>query len=374
MTKARSNATAEAAKGDLRAGAGTNLSGILAVGSNGDTLVADSSTSTGLRYQGSMAAGRNFVINGGMDIWQRNTSVAGSSTNFTADRWQAYRAVAGSTFTRQTTNDTTNLPSIQYCLRVARDSGNSAVNPIFTFQSFETVNSIPLAGKTVTVSFYARAGANYSAASNGLVVNIETGTGTDQNYAAGFTGGAATINQTATLTTTWQRFSYTATIPAATKQIASVFYYTPVGTAGAADYFEVTGVQLEVGSVATQFSRTGGTIQGELAACQRYFERMQSGGVDATFGMGVAYSASAPLMHIQYQTPKRVVPSFAFAGTWELIGGNTIITMTSPVASGNAVSVFGFQMSGTASGMTVGHAQLLRSGTDTPYIDISAEL
>ena len=50
MTKARSNAVAEAAKGDLSVGSGTNLAGILAVGNNGETLVADSSTSTGLKW------------------------------------------------------------------------------------------------------------------------------------------------------------------------------------------------------------------------------------------------------------------------------------------------------------------------------------
>jgi hypothetical protein len=50
MTKARSNATANAAKGDLTVGSGTNLSGVLGVGSNGDTIVADSSTPTGLKW------------------------------------------------------------------------------------------------------------------------------------------------------------------------------------------------------------------------------------------------------------------------------------------------------------------------------------
>ncbi len=76
MTKARSNAVAEAAKGDLSVGSGTNLAGILAVGNNGETLVADSSTSTGLRYQGSQAAAKNYLINGAMDFWQRGTELA----------------------------------------------------------------------------------------------------------------------------------------------------------------------------------------------------------------------------------------------------------------------------------------------------------
>jgi hypothetical protein len=156
------------AKGDLIAASANDTPARLAVGANGETLVADSSTSTGLRYQGSMAAGRNFFINGGTDIWQRGTSIALTTSAYTSDRWQGYRAVAGSTVSRQVTGDTTNLPFIQYCARVQRDSGNTATNTIYLGQSLETVNSIPLAGKTVTLSFYARAGANYSTASNAL--------------------------------------------------------------------------------------------------------------------------------------------------------------------------------------------------------------
>jgi hypothetical protein len=44
---------------------------------------------------------------------------------YVADRWSGYAGVAGRTVTRQVTNDTTNLPNIQYCARVQRDSGNT---------------------------------------------------------------------------------------------------------------------------------------------------------------------------------------------------------------------------------------------------------
>ena len=250
----------------------------LAVGNNGEQIVADSSTATGLRYQGLMAAGKNACINGGFDIWQRGTSfTVGAAFPYTADRWQVIRSgvAAGMTVTRQVTGDTTNLPFIQYCARVQRDSGNTSTAYLDITQSFESNQAIPFAGKTITLSFYARKGADYSSASDALNYRMETGTGTDQNVVtAGYTGSANLINATATLTTSWQRFQTTATVSATATEFALRFRNTPVGTAGTNDYFEITGVQIEVGAIATQFGRTGGTIQGELAACQRYYYRI----------------------------------------------------------------------------------------------------
>ena len=223
----------------------------------------------------SVAGGKNRVVNGGLDWWQRGTSLAISNgvITYVADRWAAYRPATGATVSRQTTSDTTNLPTIQYCARVQRDSGNTSTSGISFYNIFESINSIPYAGQTVTFSFYARKGANYSQASSGLTVVLKTGTGTDQNVYSGFTGAVNVVLQTATLTTTWQRFTYTATLASSITQIAVGLEFTPVGTAGAADYFEVTGAQLELGSYATTFSRAGGTIQGELAACQRYYQK-----------------------------------------------------------------------------------------------------
>ncbi len=233
------------------------------------------------------AAGKNAVINGGFDIWQRGTSISPTgSTIYTADRWTAYNN--NMTVSRQATGDTTNLPFIQYCARVQRTAGNTATGAIYLINPFETINTIPYVGKTIVFSFYARRGANYSATSNILIPRVTIGTGTDQNPLTSYTGGTDVINQSATLTTTWQRFTYTGTIPTTANEMWVGFQFDPTGTAGANDYFEITGVQVELGSIATPFARTGGTIQGELAACQRYYWRAGGNNVYQAFGNGIS--------------------------------------------------------------------------------------
>jgi hypothetical protein len=223
----------------------------------------------------SAQAGKNAVINGGFDIWQRGTSFVGTALNYTADRWMGVRFgfAAGQTMTRQNSG----LIGIQYCSRIQRDSGNTGTGIMSYFYAMETADSYRFAGQTITMSFYARAGANFSSASSVLNLLFTTGTGTNEanGNQSGWTGAVQTSRNN-TLTTSWQRFTQTFTIPSNVTQIGWVFGYTPVGTAGANDYYEITGCQLELGSYATTFSRAGGTIQGELAACQRYYQKSYS--------------------------------------------------------------------------------------------------
>jgi hypothetical protein len=376
VTLTNDMATVIDAKGDLVVGTGADTYDNLAVGNNGETLVADSSTSTGLRYQSSMAAGRNTCINGGFDIWQRGTSTALTTVtnNFVTDRFYAYRGglVTGGTVSRQATNDSTNLPFIQYCARVQRDSGNTSTAAMAFVSDFESVNSIPYAGKTVTLSFYARSGANYSAASGALGVSLYSGTGTDQRIASGYTGAATPINQTATLTTTWQRFSYSATVSATATQLGVYFLNTPVGTAGAADYYEITGIQLEVGVVPTQFTRTGGTIQGELAACQRYFYQFPTG---SSFGTGFAISSTLARAVFRFPVPMRVSPTLSLSATgfsiMQFIIGDGAISGTSAagVDWGREAAVIQI---GVASGLTA--LQPLNAISSNGLSSFSAEL
>ena len=363
------------AKGDLFGYSTTQAR--VPVGNDGETIVADSSTSTGLRYQGSMAAGRNLTNNGGFDIWQRGTSFASPANNsYSADRWCLLNGGAATlTLARQATGDTTNLPFIQYCMRFQRNSGQTSTGPIYLTQSLESVNSIPLAGRTVVFSFYARAGANFSSTSNLLQATISSGTGTDQNINSGFTGSATVINQNATLTTTWQRFTYTGTVATTATQLGCYFTYTPTGTAGANDYFEVTGVQLELGSVATQFTRQGGTIQGELAACQRYYCRLQRDGASSSgrvFPMGSALSTTSVAVSVPFIQTMRTSPTAVEYASMRAYDGAGFIALTS-ITFGDASNSYASIALNASSGFTT-YRPTWPALDSNGYIAFSAEL
>ena len=331
----------------------------------------------------SMAASKNCVINGGMEIWQRGTSITLTSGQnlFTADRWKAYTAGATMTISRQTTSDTTNLPSIQYCYRLSRASGATSTGILYAAQSLETVNSIPFAGKAVTFSFYARKGANYSATSSALAATLYSGTGTDQNWLdVAYTGQATVASGTATLTTTWQRFTYTGTVAATATELAVLFTFTPTGTAGAADYFEVTGVQVELGSTATTFSRAGGGgIQGELAACQRYCYSVNylngTKGVYNVLATGRSTSSTAGALNFVMPVSLRVAPtSVAYGGNIAFDDGSTAPNVTALTIS-QAATNNTLLSSTVASGLTAFRPALLYANNDaTAYVRFEAEL
>jgi hypothetical protein len=346
------------------------------VGNDGETLVADSSTSTGLRYNPTATIG-NPIINGGLDIWQRGTSFTSPATGtYTADRWNSINTgAATTTITRQTTSDTTNLPFIQYCIRYQRTSGQTNTGNLYLTYGMENSMSTPFIGKTVTLSFYARAGANYSPTSSLLQVRGISGTGTDQNINNGFTGNIDFISSTATLTTTWQRFTYTGTVSSSATQLGFFVFSAPTGTAGANDYYEITGVQYDVGSVALPFRRAGGTIQGELAACQRYYWRVNAQNAYSNFATGVANSTTLADCIINLPVTMRVLPTVLDYSTLSLqdtVGSNTAITSMT-LGSGTTQAVY--LRATVASGLTVYRYYVVGANNSTSgYVGLGAEL
>jgi hypothetical protein len=360
------------AKGDLLTATADNTPARLAVGANGDTLVADSSTATGLRYTAGTVQANPF-INSAMQVWQRGTSFVPSTASvYTADRWQGYRGVAGSTVSRQATGDTTNLPNIQYCARIQRDSGNTSTATIYFGQSFESVNSIPFAGKTVTLSFYARKGANYSTTASDLSFLLQGGALTDANVITA--GGWSTITTlTATLTTTWQRFSITATVPSSYTQLGTYGVFNPTGTAGAADYCEVTGFQLDIGSVALPFRTNGGSIEAELALCQRYYVRLGGAHLYESMGGGAFESSTVGVLLFPCPVTLRIAATsveFSSIYAWDYGAARTITNVAINNSGKNVVNLLLTLTGGT-------QYRPLRVETNNSlngYIAVSAEL
>jgi hypothetical protein len=366
------------AKGDLLAATGASTVANLGVGADGSTLVANSSASTGVSWTGNQAGGKNGIINGGFDIWQRGTTVAVlyQPSTFTADRWSAGYYTAGRTVYKYATSDTTLLPNIPSCARVQRDSGNTSTATIYFGQSLENIESARFIGQTVTMSFWARKGALYSQAASSLIAVIQSGTGTDQNIiTTGFTGATNVATGTKVLTTNWQKFSITGTVGTSATQLGIYFQFDPVGTAGASDYFEVTGVQLELGSAPTTFTRAGGTLQGELAACQRYYYRQSATGANVNLSAsGVIFSSTTSNGLIPFPATMRAVPSSVDYSALRFSDVANVQTAISSVVISAGCTPYMGTLDVTSSGMTTGRFGYIQSSSSSGYIGFSAEL
>jgi hypothetical protein len=249
---------------------------------------------------------RNRIINGDMRIFQRATN--GTTLNslaYALDRMWMFSGLGVAATGSQVTS--TGLSGFPNAMRMQRNSGNTGTTGLYVGQVIETSNCQDLAGQTISISFWARAGANFSSTSSALTVGAFTGTGTDQGIASAiastWTGLASATIGTATITTSWQKFAFTYSVPAGTNEISLYIFESPTGTAGANDYFDITGVQLEAGSTATEFERR--PIGMELALCQRYYEKSKSAHLMYQSNQGT----TARRLRLHFVAEKRVAPS-----------------------------------------------------------------
>ena len=302
---------------------------------------------TGMPY-GSSSFLRNRIINGNMAVAQRATNAAlpvnNSSTYTTLDRFCSFCATGQTGTSSQVA---AGLTGFQYALKLQRTAANTATGNIDTGQAVETLNSVDLAGGSVTFSFYAKAGANFSASGSAIIIQLATGTGTDQSFSSmtgsGWTGQSNIINFVSqAITTTWARYSFTATVASTATQIGFQIIYTPTGTAGADDSLYITGVQLEQGSVATPFERP--LYSKQLADCQRYYRKTT--GSTNTEPTLYAYGTSAQVVGSSwvFPVPMRTAPTATTTGTLSFGNASTpVIT-----AEANSYALYVTCTSGTA--------------------------
>ena len=348
------------AKGDLIAASAADTPARLAVGNNGETLVADSSTSTGLRYQGSMAAAKNYLINGAMDFWQRGTSST-SLGYVTADRW--YINNAGGTTT--SAQETTTVPSVaRYALKLTQSVASAQV---VAQQPLESQLAIPLAGQTIIVSAYVAA-----SASTNFTIDLGQSTSTDVAAAGSWSYTSGSSQNVASLT--YVRVSQTFSVGATSKSLMPRISMTSLGSGNS---FYISGVQMEISAVPTTFTRAGGTIQGELAACQRYYYRQTGDNLFANFAMGVVESTTTAYAGILVPVTMRVKPTAVDFSTLRVFDGGAaqaITTLTIDNSLNGNTQPFLLATVGAAV-LTGGRAALTQGNNSAAaYLGISAEL
>jgi hypothetical protein len=287
---------------------------------DGTTGITTPTTSTTGEFVTSVTGFKNRIINGAMVIDQRKAGASATVSNTDSyvgiDRYSVIDYSNAATWQQLTTSPPAGFGYFG-CLK--RNSATSGASILAITQVVESNNCRDLQNQSVTLSFWAKAGANFSAASSNITASVQTGTGTDQSAAAfragTWTGQATTVTSTFAITTSWVKYTITGTVSASATQIGVQIQFTSVGTAGADDSLNVTGVQLEKGSTATSFDyRPYGT---ELALCQRYFEMSYDIGTAPAaatttglrcFGFAIS-GASNGAGGVTFQVNKRTTPT-----------------------------------------------------------------
>jgi hypothetical protein len=230
------------------------------------------------------AISHNYIINGAFDVWQRGTSFVNSSgLTRAADLWTS-RFIANRLYTiSQQVFNSAEIEAIGFgdantYLDFAVEGTDIPRNGGLT-TLIEDVRT--LAGQAVVVSAWVK-----SSSDAGMSLKVAA----RQNFGLGGSSVVVTDSTaTNTLTSAWQRYEWKINLPSISGNTVgdgSNLEITFISD-DATDYgFQIWGVQLEAGSVATPFKRHAPSLQGELAACQRYYYRIQPGAINRQLGFG----------------------------------------------------------------------------------------
>jgi len=287
---------------------------------------------------------RNLIINGAMQVAQRGTSST-TSGDYTADRFLVQWSGADEAPTHAqvdvaagTTPYTSGLRKALKVTNGNQTSGAGAADYMFikyTVEAQDTATSgwnFKSASSFITLSFWVKSSVaqnfygyiempdspeqvypfetgSLSAdtwtkitksipGNSNIVVNNDNGEGfkvfINQFWGTDFTDSGRNLN-------TWGGFSSAARMP----DFTSTWYTTNDAT------FELTGVQLEVGSQATAFEHRN--FGDELALCHRYYylvgSQARDGDASYTLGLGALNTANTAFIHFPFPTEMRTTPT-----------------------------------------------------------------
>jgi len=300
----------------------------------------DVSTGTVVTTASPSLGRRNLIINGAMQVAQRGTSSTNSGYG-SVDRFNF--GIAGGTATHSQESLTSGNPFDLGFRNFVRLTNTDVITDAATHyrtmvQPIEAQNlacsgwNYTSSSSTITLSFWVRSSVAqtyygyvriFDAAylqsfsfelaadtwtkvtktitgASGIQINNDNGYGMQVLFApywgTNFTSSGATLDQ-------WAAFNGNARVP----DMDSTWADTDEAT------FDLTGVQLEVGSVATPFEHR--SFGEELALCQRYFYRSQGTGAYTAHGMGANFDGDSSDVFIHYPVEMRAIPNVTFSGT-----------------------------------------------------------
>lgn len=364
-------------------------------------IVAWTPNQTVVNASGQLASFRNRIINGDMKIDQRNSGASVNITNSntgmkTVDRWSATVDPAlSATYTAQRVVDGPN-GSFPYSLKL---TVGTAWTPTATnygnhlMQWIEKNNVIDFgyglsSAKTCTVSFWVKASVigTYSA----FIYNIGGASSTPRTNVTPFTVNSSNTWEFKTITfigdvgaTTWQSLAdigqgllFGVDLGSGTNRATSNTGIWQENTAGyvktsnsvnllanSGATFQLTGVQIEEGSVATRFEQR--PYQTEIVFCQRYYRR--PAGCTGSFISSTVATIGVAL----HGSPLRTQPTIEYASTGQLLDPGVAFRDITAIAV-NSVFANGGYLDINTTGATSGRPCVLVQGAG--YLALNAEL
>ena len=363
----------------------------------GGTLTANANVTVSGTVVMSSSFKRNRIINGNMAINQRNAgaSITGNSGAYPVDRWETYATQSSKLTCQQSTTVPSGFKnSVLYTSSSAYSvtaSDYFSVSQRIEGYNVSDLNFGTASAATVTLSFWVRCsltgtfgGACHNNAFNRAypftytisaantweqktvtIAGDTTGTWTTDNSVGlevGFSLGCGSTGLG-----TPGAWTATSNIYGATGQV------NLVGTSGATFY--ITGVQLEVGTVATPYEMQ--IYSDQLAQCQRYYYRINAGSNYTKFGVGLCGTTSSTIISVPLPVTMRTYPTtldFSAVSSFVIYDGTTNTTVTGIALSDGSTNSLGVSTTNPATLTQSRPAMLESNGSAAAYIGAIAEL
>jgi hypothetical protein len=364
MTRARDVSRLITTPPDIYATDTESSVGYLTLSSASSTYLTQTSAST--IYQG--APFRNLTINGAMQVAQRGTSVASLTTAGyrTADRWFNNINALG-TWTQSVENDAPTgsgfAKSLKMFCTTADTSPGSGdrlyVSQLFEGQNLQAIKKGTASAEQLTLSFWVKSNVtgayvaefydndntrqiskSYTISSSAtwekktITIPADTTGAFDNDNASSFEvifwlAAGTDINSGTLNSSSW------ATVTAANRAVGQTNLASATN-----NYWQVTGVQLEIGASVTPFEFK--PYEEELRQCMRYFEWV------GYYTTNWNTASTTARTGVNWLVPKRRNPDITFTSGYNQYGpgGQLSITSISSVTSDGNGALFTFSQSG----------------------------